>query len=513
MEALLAALDAAVMPLNLAYMFAGVLVGIVFAAIPGLTIFMAIVLTLPFTFTMSPIQGLTTMLGVYVGGLSGGLIASILLGIPGNPASIPTLFDGHPMARKGEPGRALAIGIMASFFGGLIGVAILIFLAPPILILGLMFGPWEIFALVAFALSILASLGGGSVAKSLMAGMFGLFIATIGIDPIQGSMRLTFGLEGLSGGVNLLPAVIGLYAFSSLVTGVEESVRPGAATLAAHVVRREWMRRPPYLQAAREVLGQPVNLIRSAVIGCLVGALPGAGSSTGSFLAYDQAKKLSRNPAEFGTGSPRGIVASEAGNSSVAPGALVMTLGLGIPGDPGGALMLGALMIHGINPGPLLYQEQPVLVSAVFIALVLAHPAMLLCHFIGLRWFIRASFTPKHYLFPIVFVFCIVGAYTANYQLFDLWVFLAFGLIGYAFTRWQIPLEPVALALILGPMAEINLRRALMTNPDPMLFLTRPISATLLAIAAVSLVVSIWQAKRIRPTNPELGVGRAGGRP
>ncbi len=505
MDALLAALALAITPINIAYIFVGVFVGIVFAAIPGLTIFMAIVLTLPFTFTMEPVQGLSTMLGVYVGGLSGGMITSVLLGIPGNPASIPTLFDGHPMARKGQPTRALAIGIMASFFGGLIGVLILVFLAPPILILGLKFGPWEIFALVAFALSMLASLGGANVAKSLMSGMLGLFIATMGIDPIQGTMRLSFGLEGLSGGVNLLPAVIGLYAFSTLLGGVRDAA--GSGTLSPEL-RSEWLRRPPYLQAAAEMLRHPLNLVRSAVIGCLVGALPGAGSSTGSFLAYDQAKKLSRNPAEFGTGSPRGIVASEAGNSSVAPGALVVTLGLGIPGDPGGALMLGALMIHGINPGPLLYQEQTVLVYAVFIALVLAHPAMVISHLIALRWFIRASFTPRHYLFPIVFVFCIVGAYTANYQLFDLWVFLFMGLVGYAFSRLDIPLEPMALALILGPMAEINLRRALMTNPDPMLFLTRPISGTLIVIAVIALVVSIWQAKRSGRRARE--VGRAG---
>lgn len=499
MEQFLQAATLVAEPWNLVYLFLGTVVGIVFAAIPGLTIFMAIVLALPFTFTMTPVQGVTTMLGAYVGGLSGGLISSILLGIPGNPTAIPTLFDGYPMAKKGEPERALALGIMASLMGGLIGICILIFLAPPILILGLKFGPWEIFCLMVFALSILASLGGAAVGKSLLAGMFGLFLGTIGLDPIQGNLRLTYDIEGLRGGLGLLPVIIGIYAFSSLITDIEDEakqVREDSGTSnEPHTLRR--VKRPPYIRALMTVLRQPVNLVRSAVLGCLIGALPAAGSSTGAFVSYDQAKKFARDPSKFGTGIPEGIVASEAGNSSVAPGALVTTLGLGIPGDPNGAIILGALMIHGINPGPLLYQQQPVLIYAVFITLILASFVMVLCHLIGLRWFILASMTPKHYLFPIVFCFCIVGAFLANYQIFDLWVFLVFGLLGYAFSRWEIPLEPVVLALILGPLAEKNLRRALMTDPDPLLFFTRPLSATLLAIAAISLILSIYQAKRM----------------
>ena len=497
MDHFILALAESFAPISLLYLMLGSFVGIVFAAVPGITIFMAVVLILPFTYTMTPSQGIATMVGVVVGGMSGGLISSILLGIPGGPADIATLFDGHPMARKGKPGLALGLGIMASFYGGLLAVGMLIFLAPPIIGLGLMFGPWETFALMIFALSILASLGGESITKSLLAGMIGLFISAIGTDPIQGTLRLTFGYEDLAGGFGLLPAVVGLYAFPSMIIDIQDDIRRLASGVRSTPVvqSRGPLPKAEYLEATRIIFRDKINLIRSSVVGCLIGALPGAGASTGAFLAYDQAKKFSKNPEEFGTGTPSGIIASEAGNNADSPGSLITTLGLGIPGDANGAVMLGAMMIHGITPGPLLYQQQPVLVYAVLISLLLAHPMFLLLHLIGLRFFIRAAMTPKHYLFPAVIVFCAIGAFCSNYRLFDLWVFLGFGIVGLAFTKWEIPLEPIVLGLVLGTMAEISFRRALMTNPDPSLFVSRPISATLLLIALVSLCYSMWQVR------------------
>lgn len=477
----------------------GTLAGIIAAAIPGFTITMAVVLTLPFTFGMTPIEGLSTMMAVYVGGYSGGLVSGILLGIPGTPSSVCTVFDGFPMTKKGEPGRALSLGVWASFFGGLVGALICILLAVPIARFGLRFGPWEMASLIFFALTLMASLGSKSIVKGLMGGMIGLLLATVGIDPIGGRPRFTFGNYNLTSGFAFLPVLIGLFAVPAMILAVHEiqaSRRKGNTDSESFITSTLKI---PWMKSLKEIGHQWINVLRSGIIGAIVGALPAAGGNTATFLAYDQAQKFSKRSDEFGTGISDGIIASEAGNNGVAGGSLIPTIALGVPGNSITAVMIGVLILHGITPGPLLFRERPVLVYGVFIALVIAHFFMLAVHFIGIRGFIKVAQAPKYTLVAVVLVMCVVGAFALNNRYFDVLVFVLFGFLGYILNGTGMPMGPIVLGLILGPLAESNLRRALMTNPDPILFFTRPISLALIVLSLFSIAYStleVWKMEK-----------------
>ncbi len=473
-------------------LFVGSLAGIVAGCIPGFTIVMAVILTLPFTFGMTPVQGLATMIGVFVGGLSGGLISACLIGIPGTPSAIATTFDGHPMAKKGEAGSALALGVWASFWGGILSAVVLMAIAPPLSYLALAFGPWEYFSLVFFAMTIIASLSGDSLLKGLISGLFGLLVATVGSDPISNVPRFTFGMYQMEGGLDFLPILIGLFAFSNLMEELEVKRAAAKALIDIKAVR------VPHLKSNLEILfKQPWNLIRSSLVGLFVGTLPGAGSSISNIVSYDRAKKASKSPEQFGTGIPDGLIASEAGNSSTAGGALIPMIALGIPGDAVTAVMLGALIIHGIQPGPLLITNHPNLVYGMFAAFFFAHFATALIQSsVGLRFFLRLTYTPKYILVPVILILCAVGAFALNNRVFDIWVLFAFGILGYGMSKLKIPLAPLILGVILGPILETNLRRALMTDPDISLFFTRPYSIVLLILALGSLLYPFWRSRR-----------------
>ncbi|MDH3594340.1 MAG: tripartite tricarboxylate transporter permease, partial [Rhodospirillales bacterium] len=348
----------------LALITVGTLAGIVAGAIPGFTITMAIVLTLPFTFGMSPVEGLSTMLGVFVGGFSGGLISGTLLGIPGTPSSVATTFDGFPLARRGHPGLALGVGVWSSFFGGLIGAVLLMSFAPPLALIGLWFGPWEYFALIVFALTIIASLSGESLLKGGIAGVLGLLLAMVGEDAITATSRFSFGIDDLNQGFSILPVLIGLFAFSQLLSDVErkEGAQSALIEAKAETIKIE------HWEAIRTIFRQPLNLIRSSLIGVFIGALPAAGGTISNVLSYDQSKKASKHPEKYGTGIPDGVIASEAANNGTAGGALITMMALGIPGDIVTAIMLGALLIHNVVPGPTFITEEPMLAYGIFMA-------------------------------------------------------------------------------------------------------------------------------------------------
>ena len=473
--------------------FIGTLVGIIAAAIPGFTITMAVILTFPFTFAMSPLEGLSTMMGVYVGGYSGGQIAGILLGIPGTPSSVCTVFDGHPMAKKGEAGAALGIGIFSSFFGGLVGAIVLITLIVPIANFGLKFGPWEMFSLILFSLTLIASLSSGSFFKGLLGGALGLLLGTIGMDPVSGHLRFTFGFSELNGGLSFLPVLIGLFAFTHLLNAVTE-----------HKKRKEQGKESekflessikiPYQEVFKHLKVNWFNVIRSGLIGSLIGALPGAGGTIANFISYDQAKKYSKNYKEFGTGCPEGIVASEAGNNGTAGGTLIPTLALGVPGSPVAAVMLGVLMVHSIPPGPGLFKTQPMLVYGLFTTFIISHFFMLFIQLgIGSRFFLKIAATRTNVLVPVVLVLCVVGSLALNNQVFDVWTFFIFGIMGCLLSKAGYPLAPIIIGLILGPIAETNLRQAISTNPNIHLFFTRPISLFFLILMFISIGFSLYQ--------------------
>ena len=354
-------------------MFVGVAAGLLAGSIPGFTIAMAVVLTLPFTFSLPAAQGLAIMISVLVGGLSGGLMSGILTGIPGTPSSVATTFDGFPMARQGRPGLALGLGVWSSFCGGMISATILVLFAPQLARVGLEFQPWDFFMLVIFALTVTASLAGKHLVKGLIAGALGLFFRTVGEDEAVGMARFNFGSDELLGGFDFIAVLIGLFAFSQLLADVRD---PQAAKRALSD-RGNIRIRIEHLNAIKVLLKHWITVIRSALIGVFVGILPGAGGSIANILAYDQAKKASKNPEDFGSGVPEGIIAPETSNNAVEGGALTPLMALGIPGDVTAAIMLGALLIHDVVPGPTFIAEEPVLAYSIFIAFFLANFIML----------------------------------------------------------------------------------------------------------------------------------------
>lgn len=477
---------------TLLLMMLGVAGGLLAGAIPGFTIAMAVVLTLPFTFSMPPSQGLATMVSVLVGGLSGGLMAGILTGIPGTPSSVATTFDGFPMARKGKPGLALGLGVWSSFCGGMISAVLLVTLAPQLARVGLEFQPWDYFMLVMFALTITASLAGRNLVKGLIAGALGLLVRTVGEDEAVGMARFDFGSETLLQGFDFIAVLIGLFAFSQLLNDVRDpaAARKSLSEQGAIQARIE------HRAAIKELLKRWTLVVRSALIGIFTGILPGAGGSVANILSYDQAKKASKTPEKFGTGTPEGVIAPESSNNAVEGGALITMMALGIPGDVTTAVMLGALLIHDVVPSPSFIGEQPVLAYSIFIAFFIANFIMLFLQSGMLRVFILVTRIRMYMLAAIILGFCGIGVYALNNVDTDLWTLLWFGILGFVMRHFGFPLAPMILGVVLGNIAELNLARALAISDDLTLFVTRPWAMFFLIVALFSAMFPWFQAAR-----------------
>ncbi|MCK1642007.1 tripartite tricarboxylate transporter permease [Bradyrhizobium sp. 157] len=474
-------------------LFAGTLVGVIGGALPGVTITMTIIVILPFTYGLDPLQGLAAMTGVYVGGSAGGLVTACLLGIPGTPSAIATTFDGFPMARSGAPGRAIWLGVWSSFFGGLLGGLFLILVTGPLAAIALQFGPWEYFSLFVLAMAMVAGLAESSFIKGLLSTAIGLLITVIGTDPIGSVPRFTFGSEFISGGFAFLPVLIGIFAFAQIMSDIE---KVGAPKTPEAVLVAKPSLRVSHLKVIGEILGRPFLLLWSTVVGILIGVLPAIGGSAANMLAYDQAKKFSRHPERFGTGVPEGIIASESSNNANVGGSLVTIMAFGIPGDAVTAVMLGAMTIHGIQSGPLFVSQQPALAYGIYAAYILAHLLMVLILAAGALFMLQITRVRLAVLAPVVLVLCVIGAYALNNTMQSVYVLLIFGVFGYALVKAGFPLAPLILGLILGDQIEINLIRAIMTDDNPLLFFTRPISGGLLLCAALSVALAVWQHAR-----------------
>ncbi|MBT3373881.1 MAG: Tat pathway signal protein [Rhodospirillaceae bacterium] len=470
----------------------GVVAGLIAGAIPGFTIAMAVVLVLPFTFGMNPVQGLATMIGVYVGGLSGGLMAGILTGIPGTPSSVATTFDGFPLARKGQPGLALGVGVWASFFGGVISAAVLVLVAPQLARIGQEFQPWDYFALMMFALTVTASLAGDNMVKGLIAGLIGLFVATIGEDAVVGVPRFTFGVDSVQQGFAFLPVLIGLFAFTRLLSDVQDrqKAQQNLGASSAEAVRLE------HMKAAREVLSRWVNLVRSSLIGVFIGVLPAAGSSISNILAYDQAKKNSKEADKFGTGHIDGIIAPEAANNATAGGALIVMMALGIPGDIITAVMLGALLIHDVVPSPTFITDEPVIAYSIFIAFFVANFLMLAMQSLTLRGFVAVTRVRMYMLASVILFYCALGVFALNNVQFDMWTLLWFGIGGFVMRMFGFPIVPVILGVVLGNIAENALAQVIALSNDPTPFVTRPWSLFFIVLGLFSSFFHIYQKRR-----------------
>ena len=470
----------------LALILGGTLIGIVIGAIPGLTVTMGVALFLPITFSMSPVNGLSLLVGLYIGGTSGGLISAILLKIPGTPASIATTFDGAPMAARGEAGKALSIGIIYSFLGGMFSLLVLFFTAPMLANVALEFGPYEYFSIALFSLTLVAGLSDGSLVKGLIAAVMGLSFAFVGMAPITAFPRFTFGFTELDAGISLLPALIGLFAVAQILEEAESRRTQAPHRASNYAIKGLGL-------TLQEFTGQTSNFIRSSLIGTIIGILPGLGAAVCNIMAYGAAKKRSPYPEKFGTGIVDGIVASETSNNASTGGALVPLLTLGIPGDNTTAILLAGFMIHGVTPGPLLFETDGVLVYGIFTALVISNIFMAAAMFGGMRFFVRILTVPTHILLPIIMGLCVIGSYGLNNRVFDVWTMLLFGLLGWIMKKATLPTTPLLLGFILGPVIEVNLRRGLMkSRGDLTPFLTEPISGAFLLITVLVVAYTMY---------------------
>ena len=472
---------------------AGTVLGIIFGAIPGITVTMGVALFLPITFGMDALEAICLLLALYIGGTSGGLISAILLKIPGTPASIATTFDGHPLAMRGEAGKALGVGIVYSFIGGMLSVFVLMLLAPSLADIALEFGPYEYFGLAFFSLTMIAGMSGKSIVRGGISAILGIIFAFVGMAPITGFPRFTMGFDELSDGFSLLPALIGLFAVSQILEEVSRNKVEEEATAFNYNIKGfgfSW----------REFKGQTVNCLISTAIGTGIGILPGLGGGICNLVAYGAVQKVSKYPEKFGTGVIDGIVASETSNNASTGGAMIPLLTLGIPGDNTTAMILAGFMIHGITPGPLLFDTNGPIVYGVFAALIVSNIVMLVSEFWCMRLFVRILSVPKNLLLPIVGVMCIIGAYGVNNRVFDIWTMLGFGVLGFVMKRLAIPLAPIILGFILCPILETNLRRGLQKSGGSLApFFTEPISCMFIVVTLLVVAGMIYgEVKRRR---------------
>ncbi len=472
-------------------MFFCVACGLVVGAIPGLSATMAMALLTPLTFGMDSVTSFAMLCAVYVGGISGGLYSSILLRIPGTSSSIATTFDGFPLARQGKAAVTIGTALLASFIGGTFSFVMLGCFAPLLAKAALKFGPAEYFSVSLLGLSTIAAVLGDSTLKGLISAVLGLILGTVGMDVIMGTPRFTGGNLYLMSGFDFMAVLIGLFAIPQILMDI-------ANTAPVDVTGKAKIR--DMFPNVKDLSGKWGNFLRSSVIGTWIGLLPGAGGSIASLLSYDQAKRASKHPETFGKGEIDGVIASETANNAVIGGSFIPMLTLGIPGDTAAAVMLAALTLHGLQVGPLLFKEQPEVISGILAALYVSNIMMIVIAFFGARYIVKALKIPKHYLLPAIAVMCVVGSYAASQRQFDIFVMMGMGLIGFLLERYGFPVAPLILGLILGPLLEKNLRRAIQVSNDGAWgIVSRPLTAAILLVVVVNFcmpLVRTWMRNR-----------------
>ena len=459
----------------------GLLVGTLVGAFPGITGSMAVALASGFTLTLEPVQGLAVLLTIYVGANFGDRIPSILVNTPGTPASIATTFDGYPMAKQGKAGLALVTSAMVTAGGVLASMLIFIVAARPVAKFALNFGPAEMFALVVFGLTIMISISSTSILKGVLAGIAGLTLAVVGRDPITGDGRFTFGINDLSSGIPFIAVIIGLFGiaelFDQILTHREHRIKPISS------MGRWWPNRSEYKEMAK-----PFAI--GTTVGGVVGVVPAAGGDIASLIAWDRAKGASKRPERFGKGSLEGLSAADSSSGATLGGSLTTTMALGIPGDAVMAVMIGSMMIWGLQPGPSLFSNNPDLIVTMATIMIMATLVSLGVSLIRGKAMVKLLDLPNHYLWAGILIFCIVGTYTTSNNLYTVWVMLAAGVLGVVMKRTGFPPGPMVLGLLLGPLAEANLRRALIID-GPSILVTQPIAAGLLVLSAVSVALPL----------------------
>lgn len=476
-------------PLTLGMVFLGTFMGLVFGSLPGLTASMGIALLIPLTFTMDPTSALGVMLGCYIGGMAGGAVPAVLLNIPGTPSAVVTCTDGYPMAQQGRAGKALGWAVIASGFGSIISWIVLVIAAPSLAVLCTSFSSPEYAALALFGLTIIAAVSGKNLVKGLIAGCLGLVISFIGVDPIWGSLRFTFGNVNMMSGINLLPALIGFYSIPQILISVTED--PGKSE--SRKVKD--LSLSNFVPSPKEIWDAKVNILRSSIIGTAIGIIPAAGANIAAFLAYDQAKRFSKDPESFGKGNFNGVIASEAANNGVCGGAMVPLLTLGIPGDAVTSVLIGGLMIQGLTPGSLLFTEHMDVVIGIFTTMFIATILMVVIQLVGMRFFVQILAIPTNYLNAALVILSLVGSFALRKNMFDVGITIALGLLGYAMTRGGFPTAPAVLGLVLGTMFEREVRMSLYASEGNWsVFFTSPVSCVLIVLSLVFVVNSLYKS-------------------
>ena len=458
---------------------AGIAIGVIGGAIPGLSATMAVALTLPFTFAMSPITGILLLLGVYKGGVFGGSIPAILIKTPGSPASSATVIDGYPMAENGQAGKALGMALWASCTADLISNLSLILFAGWLASFALSFGPPEFFALILFSLTIIAGVSGDSLLKGALSAMLGLMLATVGLDLVYGTNRFTFGNPNMMGGLNFIAVLIGLFAIPEIIAMVWN---PKAHDGNTRSLGRNWVTFQDYRKCFR-------SIVRGSFIGVFLGSIPGIGAAPSAFLSYSEARRKSPDRENFGKGEIEGVAASEAGNNGVAGATLIPLLALGVPGDVITAIIMGAFMVHGLQPGPMMFVLNVDIIYGLFIGLIVSSVFLFAIGSIAIRGFKYVADIPRGVLLPAVLVLCIFGVYAVNNNLFDVGVMFAMGWVGFVMLRYEVPAAPFLIAFILGPLLEDNFRQAmLMSGSNPVILFRGPITWFFWALTTITVV-------------------------
>lgn len=496
-ELIIAGFTDSLHPLNLLFVLVGVTAGMIAGAIPGINGPMAIALCIPLSYYMSPVSAIGFLVGLNKGAFYGGAISAILLNTPGTPEAAATAWDGYPLAKQGKGEKALRMALYGSVSGDAFATLVLILVAAPLAALALYMGPPEIFALICLAMTIIAGLGTQSLARGLMAGALGIFVGTIGMEPVSALPRLTFGLYQLERGIALIPIGIGMLAFAEIIIQLERRHnKQGGGTEATLSFSSKPEDR--YLSWA-EYRANIKTLLRSAVAGTAIGAMPGLGAPVASFFAYDQAKKRSKRPEEFGKGTLEGIAAAESANSAVCASSLIPLFTLGIPGNVASALLIGAFVIHGMIPGPLMFEENAQFIYSVYGSLIIANIFLLGVGRAGLRTFCKAVQTPAPILYPIIIFTCIMGSYLGAYNVFDVMLMLFFAFLAYFMNKFDFSHICFIIGFILTPIWETALQQVIIASElDPFMFFRRPVPMILMCITGYIVIKTSLGAMKKR---------------
>ncbi len=475
-------------PINLWYTFVGVFIGTIIGVLPGIGPSAGIALLIPVTYGMNPTSALIMMCGIYYGTKYGGSTTAILIRTPGEAASVMTSLDGYAMAQKGRAGAALAVSAIGSFIAGTIGVVALTLFALPLASMALKFGPAEYFCLMLFAMTAVSSLTGKSPAKGMLATILGLMIATIGIDLQSGQPRYTMGIAEFQDGVGFIVVVVGLFAVAEVLRGLEQ-VHKGTAPPMIKISGSLWLTKEEWQRSIGPIW-------RGGIIGFVIGVLPGAGGTIASIMSYTTEKRLSKHPEEFGKGAIEGVAGPEAANNSDTAGALVPLLTLGVPGGGATAVLMGAFIMYGIQPGPLLFEKRPDLVWGLVDSMYIGNVMLLILNLPLVGLFVRLLYIPVAILYPLIVAISVIGTYAINGSMLDLYMILFFGIVGYVFDKVDIPVAPLVLSLVLGGIMEQSFRQAMtISGADPSIFVKSGISVTLIALSLISIALPIIMPK------------------